>query len=598
MAKKKLPLRLYGSALWFVAKRSFTIAPGLAVLQLIDSIISAGLPIATTYFAALTTTALTAAYSGETGAADQALLYVAATALLGIISLAWYSIGVFLSTRGRYKIDVAIESAMIHQFTALPFHQYDNKEMVDMHEKAQRFSRVFSSIFTSLGSMLTSIVGAIGAIIALISVSPVLAAIVFISVLPSVVINIKLARSQTEHWETNITNRRRMWEIEWTLRRPEVMAEMRVYGVIRTLIDLYLRYREADEKKRMEIDLRSGWQQLGANILESIVELGALIWVVLQIIAHTQPVGQFLFVQQMVGRAIGSVRVLGSRLGTIDEEFAHMIDYQKFMEIETLHDAGKELEELPESISFDKVSFHYPHAKTRVLHDISFEITRGSKVAFVGENGAGKSTLIKLLLGLYAPTEGEVRLGSQKLQDFSITSWHRFIGLLWQQYVNYNYGTIRENIELGDVSKKATASNIASAMKQAEFQSVVDKLERGTDTYIDKWMGKDNDEASATELSGGQYQRLALARNFFRDAPIIILDEPTSAIDALAETRIFNRILSEKEKTIITISHRFSTIQKMDVIYMLKDGRIVESGTAKELTQKKGEFYRMFESQI
>jgi ATP-binding cassette subfamily B protein/ATP-binding cassette subfamily C protein len=598
VAKKKLPLRLYGSALWFVARRSFTIAPGLAALQLVDSLIGAALPIATTYFAALTTTALTAAYNGEVGAADQALLYVAATALLGIISLAWYSIGVFLSTRGRYKIDVAIESAMIHQFTALPFHQYDNKEMVDMHEKAQRFSRVFSSIFTSLGSMLTSIVGAIGAIIALTSVSPVLAAIVFISVLPSVVINIKLARSQTEHWETNITNRRRMWEIEWTLRRPEVMAEMRVYGVIRTLIGLYLRYREADEKKRMEIDLRSGWRQLGANILESVVELGALIWVVLQIIAHTQPVGQFLFVQQMVGRAMGSVRALGSRLGTIDEEFAHMIDYQKFMEIETLHDAGEDLKRLPESISFDKVSFHYPHAKTRVLHDISFEITRGSKIAFVGENGAGKSTLIKLLLGLYAPTEGEVRLGSQKLQDFSITSWHRFIGLLWQQYVNYNYGTIRENIELGDVSKKATASNIASAMKQAEFQSVVDKLERGTDTYIDKWMGKDNDEASATELSGGQYQRLALARNFFRDAPIIILDEPTSAIDALAETRIFNRILSEKEKTIITISHRFSTIQKMDVIYMLKDGRIVESGTAKELTQKKGEFYRMFESQI
>ena len=111
-------------------------------------------------------------------------------------------------------------------------------------------------------------------------------------------------------------------------------------------------------------------------------------------------------------------------------------------------------------------------------------------------------------------------------------------------------------------------------------------------------MGRDGDDTSATELSGGQYQRLALARNFYRDAPIIILDEPTSAIDALAETRIFDRILTEKEKTIITISHRLSTIQKADMVYMLKNGRIVESGTTAELIAKKGDFYKMFESQI
>lgn len=598
MAKKKISLRRYGSALWFVARRSFAIAPSLAILQLVDSLISAGLPIVTTYFAALTTTALTAAYAGEAGSSNQALTYVVITAALGIISLIWSTLGSFLATRGRYKIDVAIESEMMHQFTGLPFYEYDNKEMVDTHEKAQRFSRMFSNIFSRLGSMLTSVIGAVGSIIALVSVSPMLALVVLISVMPSVFINIKLARAQTEHWETNITNRRRMWEIEWTLRRPELMAEMRVYGVIRTLIQLYLRYRESDEKKRMEIDLRAGWKQLGANILESIVELGALIWVVLQIIDRVLPVGQFVFVQQMVGRAMGSVRGFASQLGTIDDEFAHMIDYQKFMEIETLKDAGRQVSRVPDVISFRQVSFRYPHSTRPVLENINLTLPRGTKVAFVGENGAGKSTLIKLLLGLYAPTKGEVQLDGQSLQEYSTVSWHKYIGLLWQQFVTYHHGTIRENIELGDVDKVATTQNINNAMRQAEFQGVVDKLERGVDTYISKWMGRDNDDASATELSGGQYQRLALARNFYRDAPIIILDEPTSAIDALAESRIFDRVLSEKEKTIITISHRLSTVQKADVVYMLKDGRIVEHGTAEELIAKKGEFYRMFESQL
>jgi len=598
MAKKKISLRLYGSALWFVARRSFVIAPSLAILQLIDSLISAGLPIATTYFAALTTTALTAAYAGEAGMSDQALVYVVITSALGISSLAWSSISSYLSTKGRYKIDVAIESEMMRQFSELPFYEYDNKETVDTHDKAQRFSRIFSNIFSRLGDMLSSIIGAVGSILALASVSPALALVVFIAVMPSVLINIRLARSQTEHWETNITSRRRMWEIDWTLKRPEIMAEMRVYGVVRTLIDLYLRYREADEKKRMEIDLRAGWKQLGANILESIVELGSLLWVVFQIIDRAQPVGQFVFVQQMVGRAMGNVRSLASQLGNVDDEFAHMIDYQKFMEIEKLHDSGQELLEVPEVISFEDVSFHYPHSSQPVLQDVSFDIMRGTKVAFVGENGAGKSTVIKLLLGLYAPKKGNVRLDGRSLQEFSASSWHKKIGLLWQQFVTYNYGTIRENVELGDVHKTSTDENINRAMKQAEFSSVVDKLDRGVDTYIDKWMGRDNDDASATELSGGQYQRLALARNFYRDAPIIVLDEPTSAIDALAESRIFNRIFSEKDKTIIVISHRLSTIQKADVVYMLKDGRVVESGTARELIAKKGEFYRMFESQI
>ena len=598
MAKKKLPLRLYGAALWFVARRSFVLAPSLAILQLVDSVIGALLPIATTYFAAQTTTALTAAYAGEAAAANRALIYVVVTAALGIASLSWSSIGSFLSTRGRYKIDVAIESEMMRQFTAMPFYKYDDKATIDMHDKAQRFSRMFSNIFVRIGDMLGSVIGAIGSVVALCSVSPSLAVIIFVSVLPSVFINIRLARSQTEHWETNITNRRRMWEIEWTLRRPELMAEMRVYGVIATLIHLYLRYREADEKKRMEIDLRAGWQRLGANVLESIVELGALIWVVLQIINRTQPVGQFLFVQQMVGRAMGSVGSFASQLGTIDDEFAHMIDYQKFMEIETLHDTGLPLVTLPDVITFDNVSFHYPHSKIPVLESIRLTIPRGTKVAFVGENGAGKSTLIKLLLGLYAPTNGAVLLDDQPLASYSLVSWHTKIGLLWQQFVTYNHGTIKENIVLGDVTRPVTDKGVEVAMKRAEFSSVVDKLERGADTFINKWMGRDGDDTSATELSGGQYQRLALARNFYRDAPIIILDEPTSAIDALAETRIFDRILTEKEKTIITISHRLSTIQKADMVYMLKNGRIVESGTTAELIAKKGDFYKMFESQI
>ena len=142
-----------------------------------------------------------------------------------------------------------------------------------------------------------------------------------------------------------------------------------------------------------------------------------------------------------------------------------------------------------------------------------------------------------------------------------------------QDFVKYYFATIGENIAFGDVNKKPTESNIKTALKKSELDKVVAGLKYQRDTFIERWMASDDDQATATELSGGQEQRLALARNFYRDSPIIILDEPTSAIDALAEDRIFNELFSSK-KTIIAISHRLSTIEKG------------------------GEFYRMFKSQI
>ena len=599
MAKKKLPLKSYGVAIWFVTRRALKLAPSLAIMQLIDSVVQATLPIITTYFAALTTTSLTAAYAGDANAASHAMTYVVLTSLFGIASVAWSTASSFISTKARYKIGVAVDNEMMQQFTSLSFASYDDKKLVDMHDKARRFSSVFSNIFSQLGTLLTSVFSAVGSIIALATLSPMMALIVSLAVLPSVVINIRKARAQTEQWETNITTRRRMWDIEWTLRRPELMAEMRVYGVVRHLIALYTRYRDIDEKERMKIELKSGWQARAANVLEAVVELGALLWVVAQIIARVQPVGQFVFVQQMVGRVMSSVGSFATQLGRFDDDFAHMIEYQEFMRLPTMDsDAGIDIISTPDMITVDHVSFRYPHKHRLVLRDVTLRIAHGQNVAIVGENGAGKSTLVKLLLGLYWPTKGTIMIDDRSLADISVTSWHRQIGLMWQNFVSYDFGTVRENIELGDVHKTANKHLLDTAMKQAEFDSVVRKLERGTDTFINKWMGQDNDEASATELSGGQYQRLALARNFYRDAPIIILDEPTSAIDSLAETRIFKRLLSAKDKTIITISHRYSTIKNADHIYVMKDGKIVEQGTAADLVAARGEFYTMFESQI
>ncbi len=598
MAKKKLSTRQYLSAIAKVGATSFRIAPSAGVIRLADSIMQAALPIATTYYAALTTTALTEAYSGDSIAGDRALLYVIITAALGLVLLVWNSVSSYVSQKTRYIIGAAIDDRMIEHFCSLPFPLYDDKEMVDLHEKAKRFSYFFSYIFDTIGSMATSIISVIGALLALVAVSPWLALIILVVTLPNLVIQLRLARRQAQHWEGNITNRRRLGNLGWMLQESQNMAEMRIYGVVRKLVRMRAKLRDADEKERLQFELRTIWKQMLASIGEALAELGALVWVTLQIIDRAQPVGQFLYVQQMVSRALSQAGSLAGQLGRIDEDLANIVDYQKFMDIAEAPRRSRKLVEAPARIVIDNVSFAYPKTDNQVLHGVSFTVERGQHVAIVGENGAGKSTLIKLIMGLYDPGSGRILLDDTLLSELDPESWHQRIAMLGQDFIRYWFATIKENVVFGDVSRAPDTARMEQAMRDAEFHSVASKLEHGVDTYIERWMAQDNDEATATELSGGQYQRLALARNFYRDAPIIILDEPTSAIDALAEARIFKHLFAQKDKTIITISHRLSTVQKADIVYMMEDGRIVEQGTAKELIARKGAFYTMFESQL
>ncbi|HCH34188.1 MAG: Lipid A export ATP-binding/permease protein MsbA [Candidatus Saccharibacteria bacterium GW2011_GWC2_48_9] len=596
--KQKLTLKKYLTSIGRVGMTSFRLSPIAGIVQLIDSVVRALLPIATTYFAALTTSALAAAYAGDPDAAQNVFVYVLITSGISVVMLLWNSISNYISQKTRYVIDAAVEDKMRQHFGSLPFELYDDKDVIDLQEKARRFSYVFSTVFNTIGSMIVSIVGSIGALVALTFVNAWLALAVTIAIIPGIVIQLRLARQQARHWEGNITNRRRMGNMGWMLADSRNMAELRMYGVLKHIMKNYAKLREKDEKQRLDFELRSIWKQTLADVGEALVELGALIWIVLEIIARAQPVGQFLFVQQMVSRAMGQASSLAVQLGSIDEDLANLVDYQRFMDIAVEKEKTQAIQHVPQRIEIDKVTFRYPKTNAAVLDEVSMVITAGQHVAIVGENGAGKSTLIKLIMGLYSPNHGEIRVDGLSLADVTPESWHRHIAMLGQEFISYYFATIDENITLGDVSRVASSARVKAAMDKAEFADVVKKLEHGGNTYIERWMAENNDEATATELSGGQYQRLALARNFYRDSPIIILDEPTSAIDALAESRIFKRLFADTDKTIITISHRLSTVEKADVIYMLEQGKIVEQGTHKELVSQRGAYFRMFESQI
>lgn len=595
--KRKLTTRQYVVAIAQVAKLTYKAAPLAVVVKLIGSIVTAILPIVTTYFAALTTTALAQAYAGDSTAGGRAIEYVLITAGLGIMMTAWNSIEQYVNELTRYKVEVAMNDRMYERFLSLDFWRYDDKKTADLFDKAKQFASFFAYVFDRLASVFTQFITMIAGIVALVLVSWWLGLIIIIAVIPSMVIQFRLSRKQTEHWNNNVETRRTKNMIEWNMFEPKHMAELRLYGMVRYLLDLRIKLRDIDEKQRIEFERGYIFKRLGGDVIETGAEVIALLYTTMQIVAHTQPIGQFLYVQQIVARALGGARSFVSQISGIDQDMANLFDYQEFMALPVLLSSEKNLEVQPQTITLDNVSFHYPHSKRSVLHDISLTIKKSQHVAIVGENGAGKSTLIKIITGLYKPTQGRVLLDGVDLQSISIMSWHKLLGVLQQDYLAYGFATAKDNIYFGDTSQPLDESRLNEAMDRAEARSFLEKLPKGVNNYVYNWM-EHADGTKGENLSGGQWQRLALARNFYRDSPIIILDEPTSAIDALAESRIFKHLFADTKRTVITISHRLTTVERADVIFMLQDGRIVEQGTHSELVEKRGAYYTMFESQL
>jgi ATP-binding cassette subfamily B protein len=248
-------------------------------------------------------------------------------------------------------------------------------------------------------------------------------------------------------------------------------------------------------------------------------------------------------------------------------------------------------------VEFRNVSFTYPGKDPETqaaLKNVSFTIQAGEAVALVGRNGAGKTTMVKLLTRLYDPDEGEILIGGRNIKEYDLRELREQVGVIFQDYVNY-YMTARENIGIGRVDKIENKELVMSAAHKSGASDVIERLPQGYETMLGRWF---KDLKDSTQLSGGEWQKIALARAFMRDARILVLDEPTSSLDAQAEYEVFKqfRVLTEG-KTAVFISHRFSTVRLADRILVLENGKIIENGSHKDLIALDGRYAELFNLQ-
>ncbi len=242
-------------------------------------------------------------------------------------------------------------------------------------------------------------------------------------------------------------------------------------------------------------------------------------------------------------------------------------------------------------VRFEGVDFAYPGSREPVLKAIDLELRSGETVALVGENGAGKTTLTKLLLGLYEPTAGNIKVDGTDLRDLELTSWRERVGAVFQDFMTYAL-TARENVGFGRIERLDDLAAIQSAAERSGAKRIVDQLPAGWETVLGK------EFTGGQDLSRGQWQTLAIARLYMRDADVLVLDEPTSALDAMAEVAVYRQFLELSEnKTVLLVSHRLGSARLADRVVFLKEGRIVEDGTHDEMVAAGGPYAEMYEMQ-
>jgi ATP-binding cassette, subfamily B, bacterial len=322
---------------------------------------------------------------------------------------------------------------------------------------------------------------------------------------------------------------------------------------------------------------------------------GAYVYVIWRTLRGAYDIGQFTFLTAAIQQASSNLQQVFSTASGIADQALFLTDLIAFFEIQPTVQSNPNGLPTPSPIrqgfEFRNVSFAYPGTERMVLKNFDLTLSPGERIALIGENGQGKTTVVKLITRLYDPTEGQILLDGIDLREYSLEDLHRNIGVIFQDFMRYEM-TARENIAVGSVDKLQEQDDIELAAHKSLANTVVSKLAAGYDQMLGRRF------EGGVELSGGEWQKMALARAYLRDAQLLILDEPTAALDARSELEVFERFAELTEgKMALLISHRFSTVRMADRIVVLSGGRLIEEGSHQELMARGGLYASMFEMQ-
>ena len=476
-------------------------------------------------------------------------------------------------------------------------------DMPGFYEKLENANREAGmrpiSIINSTFSVISKLIELISYIVVLAAAPDMWWAVLIVVAvsLPSAIINFIYRRKNFNYMRHRSKDRRQMNYYAGVMVDKDLVKEVRMFDLSDTFIG---RFKEVFERyytgmRRLIV------QESALHVVISVIWVGTncLFYIMIAMLFFDRRImiGDYSLYTGAIGSIAGAITSLISVSAGVYEGTLFIDNLISFMnEKQTIVPTKQPPEHVSRNsahtIVFEHVSFRYPGTERDVLHDINLSFRPGETVVLVGLNGAGKTTLIKLLTRLYDPTEGRILLDGRDLREYDVKELYQMFGIIFQDFGKYAF-TVAENISFGDVNRRVKDSEIAEAAKQSSADEYIRNLPQGYDTPLMRIF-----EQNGLELSIGQWQKLAIARAFYSESDVLILDEPTASLDPMAEQEIFNQFdRLRADKTTIFVSHRLSSATVATQIVVLEYGRVIECGDHRELMSKKGRYYELFTTQ-
>jgi ATP-binding cassette subfamily B protein len=585
-----LLLRQAAALVWESAPSWTAAAAGLVMLQ-------GALPLVNLYLIKLIVDSVTAGVTStdKEAAVWHILLLISLAGGAAILAAACRSASTVVSEAQSAIVSDHVQDLLHAKSVEVDLEYYENPQYYDALHQAQREAPYRpTKIVNGLLQLSQSSISLLAMIALLVSFSWVLGPVLVAAAIPGAFVRQRYI-DRLYRWQCQCTqDERRAWYIHWILTGDGHAKEIRLFDLGPLFMKQYRELRRQLRLERLCLTARRSAAELVAQVFSVVAVFVSLGFIAIQAVWGVITLGSLVMYFGAFQQGQTFLSSLFTSLTGLYEDSLFLSSLQKFLDLEPNVREPDSPTPVPkpmkEGISFQGVSFSYPGSNTRVLDGVDIEMKPGQVVALVGENGSGKTTLIKLLCRLYDPVGGRIAIDGIDLGKFRTSDLRREISGIFQDYSRYNL-TARENIWLGDVHLDPEDPRVVQSSERSGADEVISGLENGYQTVLGKWFDH------GAELSV-EWQKVALARAFLRDSQVIILDEPTSSLDARAEEKVFGKFRELAEgRTAILISHRLSTVRSADRIYFLMRGMVAESGTHEELMNLGGDYAKLFETQ-
>lgn len=482
-----------------------------------------------------------------------------------------------------------------HQSINIDLEYYENAHYYDTfyRAKADATTRVIN-LFSQIQSIFLNVIALGGLLGLIVSLHWLPGVILFFSIIPGIWVQWKNSRKMFLFQQEATPVQRKAFYYDWLITGDLFVKEIRTLEVGELFKQRSKDLRRKFFFKQYNIIKKNSRKSILAKMIEVISIYTLFTFLIMRTLSGLLTIGSLVLYYQLFNRGQENIRALLSSIVSIFEDQLFLKNLHEFLNYQPKVKNPIDPKEIPKkvnSLEFKNVSFSYPGHLNMTLKNISFKVNKGEIIAIVGKNGSGKTSIIKLLSRLYQPSTGQILFNADDITNFQLKDIRKKISVLFQDYGRY-HTSAGENIWLGDIGQLYQEVSINAAAVKGGAYDFISKFSSGLDTTLGKIY------KTGEELSMGQWQKIALSRTIFRNADLIILDEPSSSMDAHSERKVFEHLpLYSKDKIVILISHRLNTIKQADCIYFLNNGEIIEQGTHDELMELRGLYANLFNLQ-